>query len=83
MLREGPQTFIKPSTNHESCIGCKFYSSKLVCSGPNPIHSHNCSHPQAPGIGNFMKIQSTFGNLFNGEITPNWCPFKSKPQERL
>lgn len=66
---EGPTTETIPSETYKSCGHCKFYDYHLVVSGRNPIYRSNCQHHDSP-IGGAM-----FGNLPNGDKTPDWCPF--------
>lgn len=74
---EGPTTETIPSYTYKSCRHCKFYDYRLVVSGRNPIYRSNCNHHDSPIMGG-----ATFGNLANGDRTPNWCPFV-KTTERV
>lgn len=66
----GPKEVVIPEQRYLSCDGCKFYEDKLIVSGHNPKFGYFCYNPCIP-----EENKLGYGNLHDGDRTPNWCPY--------
>jgi len=75
---EGPSEIVIPERNFKSCFGCKFYSTKLLKSGRNPVYMYNCLHERAPNqnkINTILLGENLKKNEEGYTIPGGWCPF--------
>jgi hypothetical protein len=84
-MQEGPTKevipeHVVPEKTTFYCYGCDFYDHNLVKSGPNPVYTNSCTHPEIQQT-NFFLMRGNLDDNRNERHrieTPEWCPFLKK-----
>lgn len=71
--QEGPR---EETIKYLTCLGCKWYKSKLFKSGKHAEYVKSCIHESAPGSEGSDEILGNLSSGLYGNIMPGyWCPF--------